>query len=142
MATGISLGRLGDRVGHRRVLIACALVSALLYVPQAFVVAPWQLLALQAISGAAVGGITPALSALLARFTQAGSEGAVYGLDSSIVAAARAAAPLVGALVVAAFGLREIFVASAVAYGLIALVAALRLPEAQPAPAATHSRAD
>jgi DHA1 family multidrug resistance protein-like MFS transporter len=142
VATGIYLGKLGDEIGHRRVLIGCAIVAALFSIPQAFVVAPWQLLALQAITGAAVGGLTPALSALLARFTLAGSEGAVYGLDSSLVSAARAAAPLVGAVVVAAFGLREIFIASAAIYGLIALVALLRLPEARPLAAASAAEGD
>lgn len=132
-ATALYFGRLGDRVGHRTVLIGCAAATALLYLPQALVREPWQLLALQALSGAAWGGITPALSALLARFTATGSEGAVYGLDSSLVAAARAVAPLAGALIVSAFDLRAIFVATAIAYGLIAAIAALRLPDPQPA---------
>lgn len=135
MATAIAFGRLGDRVGHRAVLIGCAAATALLYLPQTFVQAPWQLLALQALSGAAWGGITPALSALLARFTAAGTEGAVYGLDNSIGAAARAAAPLAGALVVAAFDLRAIFVATAAVYAVVAIIAALRLPRPRPAAA-------
>lgn len=138
-ATAIYLGRLGDRIGHRRVLIGSALLTAICYLPQSLVTEAWQLLALQALSGAAWGGMTPALSALLARYTRAGSEGSVYGLDSSIVAAARAAAPLVGAGVVLWFSLRGIFVASALVYFIIVALAMLKLPEpaavAQPAPA-------
>jgi DHA1 family multidrug resistance protein-like MFS transporter len=134
-ATAIFFGRLGDRRGHRRVLIGCALAAALCYLPQSLVREPWQLLALQALSGAAWGGITPALSALLARYGGTGNEGAVYGLDNSIVAAARALAPLVGAGVVLASDLRGIFVATALVYALIAAIAALRLPEPRPAPA-------
>jgi DHA1 family multidrug resistance protein-like MFS transporter len=135
MATGIYLGRLGDRVGHRRVLIVCAVATGLFYLPQSFVQEPWQLLALQALSGAAWGGITPSLGALLARYTTSGSEGAVYGIDSAIIAAARAAAPLAGAVVVVSFDLRGIFVVTAVCYGLVALVAALGLADPRPAPA-------
>lgn len=77
------------------------------------------------LSGATWGGITPALSVLLARDTGAGREGAVYGLDTSIVARARAAAPVAGAAVAAALGLRGLFLATALGY---AVVAAARRP--------------
>lgn len=131
-ATAIYFGRLGDRTSHRRVLIGCALASAICYLPQGAVWEPWQLLALQAMSGAAWGGVTPALSALLVRYTGSGSEGVVYGLDNAIVSAARAAAPLLGAGVVLAFGLRGIFVLTAAIYGVVALLATMSLPEPRP----------
>ncbi|HMQ31221.1 MAG TPA: MFS transporter [Chloroflexaceae bacterium] len=139
-ATAIYFGRLGDRVGHKQVLIACAAAAALLYLPQALVVAPWQLLALQVLSGAAWGGVTPALGALLARYGGGGREGAIYGLDNSLVAGARALAPVVGALVVTAFGLRGLFVATAVIYAVVAAGAAARLPGSGHAPAAAPRR--
>lgn len=134
--TALYLGRLGDRIGHRHILIGSAVASALCYLPQTFVAEPWQLLALQALAGAAWGGMTPALSALLAQYNRAGTEGVVYGLDSSVVSAARAAAPLVGAAVVALSDLRGIFVASAICYIVIGVVATMRLPEARPEPSA------
>ncbi|MGB9739600.1 MFS transporter, partial [Chloroflexus sp.] len=87
----------------------------------------WQLLILQVLSGAAIGGITPSLSALLGRYTATGNEGAVYGLDSSIVSAARAVAPLIGALVVGPFGYGAAFAVSSLACFAISIGAA-RLP--------------
>ncbi len=138
--TAIYFGRLGDRAGHKQVLIACAAATALLYLPQALVVAPWQLLALQVLSGAAWGGVTPALSALLARYGGAGREGAVYGLDNSLVAGARALAPVAGAFVATSFGLRGLFVATAAIYAVIAAVGASRLPAAGHAHAAAPGR--
>jgi MFS family permease len=66
-ASAIYLGRLGDRAGHRRVLTISALAAVLFYLPQTFVTDVWQLLILQALSGAAAGGIIPSVSALLAR---------------------------------------------------------------------------
>jgi DHA1 family multidrug resistance protein-like MFS transporter len=137
-ATAIYFGRLGDRSSHRRVLIGCALATALCYLPQSLAREPWQLLALQALSGAAWGGITPALSALLVRYTGPGTEGAVYGLDNAIVSAARAVAPLLGAGVVLAFDIRGIFVVTAAIYGLVALLAVTSLPEQRPAAAPAH----
>ncbi|MCG8348215.1 MAG: MFS transporter [Chloroflexales bacterium] len=120
-ASAIYLGRLGDRIGHRRVLIISSLLAALFYLPQSLVTDVWQLLVLQAITGAAMGGIMPPLSALLAQYTPQGEEGAVYGLDSSVLSGSRAVAPLVGAAVAVWLGLRGIFVVN----GLVCLCAAL-----------------
>lgn len=111
--SALYLGRLGDRIGHRRVLLAGTAVAALGFIPQAFVTAGWQLLILQALTGAATGGMNPALSALLARYTGSGDEGAVFGIDNSVNSAARAAAPLLGAVLAAWFGLSSIFLATA-----------------------------
>jgi DHA1 family multidrug resistance protein-like MFS transporter len=111
--SALYLGRLGDRIGHRRVLLAGTAVAALGFIPQAFVTTGWQLLMLQALTGAATGGMNPALSALLARYTGSGDEGAVFGIDNSVNSAARAAAPLLGAALAAWFGLPSIFLATA-----------------------------
>lgn len=130
--TAVFLGRLGDKIGHRRVLQWSALLTGLFYLPQGLVTNAWQLLALQALSGGAAGGIIPTLSALLARYTDPGEEGSVYGLDNSIVAAARAAAPLLGAAIAFWLGLRATFVATAVVFLLVALLSLWKLPDAGP----------
>ncbi|NDJ75162.1 MAG: multidrug efflux MFS transporter [Chloroflexi bacterium] len=132
----IYLGRMGDRVGHRRILVMTALAAALLYVPQSLVVAVWQLFALQLLAGGAGGGIMPTISALLAGYTDPGEEGAVFGLESSIMAAARTVAPLFGAALVSWFGLRSVFVATGFMFLVLAVLAQTRLPaRAQPAQA-------
>ena len=130
-ASAVYLGRLGDRVGHRRILTMSALIGAIFFLPQTFVSNAWQLLILQIFTGAATGGIIPALSALLARYTQPGEAGAVYGLDNSIVSAARAVAPLIGAAVAVWFGMRGTFAATGLIFFFVALLAAWRLPQAE-----------
>lgn len=127
--SAVYLGRLGDRVGHRRVLIISAFAAAGLYLPQSLVNAGWQLLILQALVGVTLGGIIPTISALLARYSRTGEEGAVYGLDNSINAGSRAAAPLLGAAVGFWFGLRATFVATALLFLVAGLLAAWRLPQ-------------
>ena len=47
----VTLGRASDRIGYRRVLLACTVAGAILYVPQFFVTTPWQLLILQGSGG-------------------------------------------------------------------------------------------
>jgi DHA1 family multidrug resistance protein-like MFS transporter len=145
-ASAIYLGRLGDRLGHRWILILCALAAALLYLPQSLVTQVWQLLVLQALTGVAVGGMTPAIAALLARHTEPGAEGVVYGLDNAIVSASRTVAPLLGAAVVELVRVgapplgwplsfddayRSIFVVTSGFFLLAALLALVRLPQAR-----------
>ena len=127
--SAVYLGRLGDRIGHRRIFISCAILGALLYVPQSLVTAGWQLLVLQALVGISLGGINPAISALLARYTRVGEEGSVFGLDNSINAGARSLAPLIGAGVALWFGLRATFIATALLFLLMGLLAARFLPQ-------------
>lgn len=122
-------GRLGDRVGHRRVLIAAALVGALFYVPMSAVVSVWQFGLLLSLAGAVTGGIMPTLSALLASYTSRGEEGAAYGLETSIMAAARTVSPLMGATLAAWFGLRSVYLATAIIFLALALTAGRWLPD-------------
>ncbi len=126
--SSVFLGRLGDRVGQRRVLIASLVVASGLFALQSGVQAAWQLLLAQAVLGIAMGGITPSISALLARFTPPGHEGAVYGLDNSIGSGARSLAPMIGSAVMVWWGLRSTFLVSGALLGLTAVVAALALP--------------
>jgi len=133
--SGVALGRLGDRVGHKRVLIASAIATALFYVPMAFVTQVWQLIALNVLVGLAVGGVLPAISAMLARFTDPAMSGSVYGLDNSVGAASRAVAPLFAGLIItlastsAEPNYRGIFIVTALLFGVTALLAARRLPD-------------
>lgn len=129
--SGVYLGRLGDRIGHRTILIGSALGMVAFYIPQVFVTNVTQLLLLQALAGLALGGIVSAPSALLARYTDHGEEGTVYGLDNSIVAGARAVAPIVGSMVALVLGYRGTFATTALLFVVVTLVAYFFLPQDQ-----------
>lgn len=120
--SAVWLGRLGDRFGHSRVMIGSALVAALCYLPQPFVTNVWQLGVLQALGGFAAGGLVPALAALMNLWAPSGNQGAVYGLDTSVNAAARSVAPMIGAAIAVWVGMRGVFGATAVVYLLIVLM--------------------
>ena len=128
------LGRLGDQRGQRRVASASALLAGLFYLPQGLVSANWQLLPFAILGGFAIGGVIPTLSALLARYTLHGQEGAVYGLDNAVRSAARSIAPMVGSTVALLFGLRSAFFAAGAVLILTALLARFVLP---PTPSAS-----
>ncbi len=126
-ASAVVLGRIGDRVGHLRILLISVIVSIFIYLLQAFVIAAWQLILLQALSGLAIGGVIPAISALINLNTPLGNQGATYGVNASITAAGRGLAPMLGAIFAMWFGMRSVLVLSAVIYGLTALVVLLIL---------------
>ncbi|MFN2224883.1 MAG: MFS transporter [Anaerolineae bacterium] len=109
----ITLGRASDRIGYRRVLLVCTFLAAVVYVPQFFVVNPWQLLVLQALLGLVMSGILASISALQANLAPEGHQGAVYGVDASVVSVANAVGPMLGASIAAAFGLRIPFLLAA-----------------------------
>jgi MFS transporter, DHA1 family, multidrug resistance protein len=126
--SSLYLGRLGDRIGQRRVLITSLVISSVIYAVQGFVTTGLQLLLLQAAVGVALGGVTPSIAALLARFTFPGAEGAVFGLDNSVGSGARSLAPLIGSSIMLWFGLRSTFFFTGGLLLLTALFALLALP--------------
>jgi DHA1 family multidrug resistance protein-like MFS transporter len=121
--SAVYLGRLGDRVGHTKVLIGSALAAMVLYAPQAWAQSAYQLVLLQALSGFAIGGLVPSLAALMNLWSPGGQQGATYGLDNSVQAAARVVAPLAAASLAAASGYRGVFVGAALVYAVIAVTA-------------------
>ena len=108
--SAIFLGRLADRVGHRKVAAVSAILAGLFYIPQSLVTSEWQLLILAILVGVALGGVIPTLSAILARYAESGAEGAVFGLDTSIRSGASSVAPLLGSWIAISWGLRGTFV--------------------------------
>ncbi|MEM7028106.1 MAG: MFS transporter [Chloroflexota bacterium] len=130
-ATAVYLGKLGDRIGHRKIVLACAFLTGALYILQSQVGNEWQLFILQGLTGAAAGGILPALSALLARYTKPGEEGSVYGIDNGVGAGGRAVSPLVGSGVAILFDLRSAFVATGIVFMGIGAIALFFLPKSE-----------
>ena len=124
----LTLGRLADRIGRRRVLLTCALALCGLYTLQFLVRDVEQLTALQAVTGLAMGGVLAAISATLAALAPEGHQGAVYGLDATVVSGANAVAPMIGTAISVAFGYRATFLGSAVLFLLATVVASALLP--------------
>jgi DHA1 family multidrug resistance protein-like MFS transporter len=108
-------GRLGDRIGYRRLLIAMALGAGLVYIPQGLVVSVVQLIVLRGILGIFDGGLLPSANALIAssaapeRPGQRSSHGTTYGLVYLANGMGFALGPLAGGLIAATVGLRAVF---------------------------------
>ncbi len=120
--SSIYFGRLGDRRGHRTILIGCALGSGLVYLPMALTQHPWELIALQAIFGIFAGGMIPAANAMIANVTAPERRGVVYGLMATASSIGGFIGPLAGSGLAAGIGFRATFVATGVVLLLTAAV--------------------
>ena len=124
----VALGRLSDRTGYRRVLLISALAAGLVYLLQAVVTTTTQLFVLQFMLGLALAGTISTLAALLARLVPEGRQGAIYGLDASVVSAANALGPLAGAAIAVPLGNRAAFVLAGGLLLISAVVVAWLVP--------------
>lgn len=139
--SSVWLGRLGDRRGHRPILLVCMIGSGLIYLPMAASQHPWQLIALEAVFGIFAGGTIPAANALVANMTAPERRGAIYGAVAAATSVGGFLGPLIGAGVAASFGFRFTFLMTGVVLLLVtaAMVVAIRrghrAPEESPTPA-------
>ena len=63
------LGKLSDRIGAQRVMLVSLVVAGLIFIPQAFVRNPWQLMALRFLLGLTMGGLVPSVNILIKKIT-------------------------------------------------------------------------
>jgi DHA1 family multidrug resistance protein-like MFS transporter len=126
--SSIFMGRSSDKFGPRRILTACGTAACLLYILQGWAQTTTQFLILRALNGVAMGGVVAATSALLAELAPRDRFGAVYGVNTSLTAAANAFAPMIGAALTARWGLSSAFLGAGVMYGLATLVVAAAVP--------------
>jgi DHA1 family multidrug resistance protein-like MFS transporter len=120
----VTLGRISDRIGYRRILLVCSTAACVLSGLMAGVHNTTQLLILRALTGAAMGGILASVSALQATLAPKERFGAVYGVDTSVVAGANAVAPMIGAGMAASWGLTSVFLGAAAVYAVATVVVA------------------
>ncbi|MFG1404191.1 MFS transporter [Xanthobacter sediminis] len=103
------LGRLADRIGHLRVVLFSLMAGALLLIPQAFVTASWQVIALRFLMGLALGGLLPCISAVIRHNVPEHFVGTVLGYSLSSQFAGQFVGPLIGGFVGGHIGLPYVF---------------------------------
>jgi MFS family permease len=109
---------------------------ALFYVPQAWVHNPLQLGVLQMASGFLMAGVLASVAALLANLVPEGRHGAVYGVNTTIVAVANALAPTAGAGLAIWLGLSPLFYVAAGFFAVGGVMTWLFMPRPAEAPTA------
>ncbi|MCS2158623.1 multidrug efflux MFS transporter MdtG [Scandinavium sp. H11S7] len=107
------LGKLGDRIGPEKILIAALIISVLLLIPMSFVQTPWQLGLLRFLLGAADGALLPAVQTLLVYNSTNQIAGRIFSYNQSFRDIGNVTGPLIGASVSASYGFRTVFLVTA-----------------------------
>ena len=107
------LGNRSDIIGYRKVLLICLLGATLTSIPQIFVGSYWGFLAERFSVGLFIGGILPTANALIGRSVSRENRGTVYGMTSSATFLGNSLGPLMGGGIAAGFGIRWVFVVTA-----------------------------
>jgi MFS family permease len=123
------LGKLSDRVGHWRVMIVTTAIAAALLIPQAFITAGWQLVALRFLMGLALGGLMPGVTSIIRHSVPDAMVGRVLGYATSSNFVGQVAGPLVGGFVGGHIGMRAVFLGTAFLMALGAAYAQFARPD-------------
>ncbi len=107
------LGKLGDRIGTARILMATLTCAVILFFAMSFVTSPLQLGVLRFLLGFADGAMLPAVQTLLLKYSSDQVTGRIFGYNQSFMYLGNVVGPLMGASVSAMAGFRWVFVATA-----------------------------
>lgn len=103
------LGRLGDRVGQRRILIIALCMAAVAFLPQALAGGIAVLLVGRFLLGLFIGGMIPSLNVLVKKIAPIEIQATAFGYNSSSLFLGNLIGPLLGSSVAASYGIRSVF---------------------------------
>ncbi|MGE6469523.1 multidrug efflux MFS transporter [Serratia proteamaculans] len=108
------LGKLGDRIGTARILLAALVLTTVLFAIMAWVETPLQLGILRFLLGFADGALMPAVQTLLLKYSSDQVTGRIFGYNQSFMYLGNVVGPLIGSGVSALMGFRWVFAVTAV----------------------------
>ena len=108
------LGKLGDRIGAHRILIAALVLCFVLFCLMSTIRTPTQLGILRFMLGFCDGALMPAIQALLVKYSSEQTTGRIFGYNQSFMYIGNVIGPLLGSGVSAILGFRWVFLVTAV----------------------------
>lgn len=103
------LGKVSDKIGAQKVMLAALVVAGLFYIPQAFVKDPWQLIVFRFLAGLATAGLNPSVYTLVKKTTPDSLTGRVMGFSISAGYLGIFGGSILGGQVAAYWGIRDVF---------------------------------
>jgi MFS transporter, DHA1 family, multidrug resistance protein len=103
------LGKFSDKIGAQKVMLAALVVAGVIYIPQAFVKDPWQLIVLRFLAGLAVAGLNPSIYTLVKKTTPDSLIGRVMGFSISAGYLGIFIGSILGGQIAAYWGIKYIF---------------------------------
>jgi DHA1 family multidrug resistance protein-like MFS transporter len=104
-----TLGKIGDKIGQRKVLAFALLMAALAFIPQALAGNITTLLVGRFLLGLFVGGMVPSLNVLVKKLAPVEIQATIFGFNSSFLFLGNFVGPLIGSQVAATLGIRSVF---------------------------------
>ncbi|THD41525.1 MFS transporter, partial [Enterobacteriaceae bacterium ML5] len=108
------LGKLGDRIGAHRILIAALVFCFILFCLMALINTPTQLGILRFMLGFGDGALMPAVQALLVKYSSDQVTGRIFGYNQSFMYLGNVIGPLIGSSASALLGFRWVFIVTAI----------------------------
>lgn len=108
------LGKLSDRIGPKKVMVAALLAAAILFIPQALVENPWELMGLRFLLGLATAGLLPSINSMVKQVTPAEFTGRIFGYNQSAQFLGSFGGSVLGGGIAATFGIHYVFFVTSV----------------------------
>lgn len=103
------LGKLSDKIGAHKVILVALVAAGIIFIPQAFVKSPLQLMGLRFLLGLTAAGLNPSVNILVKKITPANLTGRVFGLNMSAGYLGVFGGSVLGGQIAANFGIRYVF---------------------------------
>lgn len=102
-------GKLGDDIGHERVILILLLSASILFIPQALATQLWQLVLFRFMFGMVVGGIIPCMTAYIRQVAPLSMQGEVLGYNVSFRFLGNVIGPVMGGLISGWYNISTVF---------------------------------
>lgn len=109
MLAAPQLGKVSDKIGPHKVILVALIAAGLLFIPQAFVTDPWQLMGLRFLLGIAAAGLLPSINTLIMSNTTKSITGRYFGYNQSAQFLGSFGGSLLGGQTAATFGIHYVF---------------------------------
>lgn len=119
--SSITAGKIGDRLGHRVILISLSLGSALMFGLTGFTTTIISFAATRVFAGLFLGGLMPTSNAIISGLVSDEKRGMAYGFTTSATLFGTVMGPLVGGWLSGVIGMQETFFATAGMFVVAAL---------------------
>lgn len=108
------LGKLSDRIGPEKVMLAALIAAGVLFIPQALVSNPWQLVGLRFFLGIATAGLLPSVNTMLRCNIPDEIAGRTFSYNQSAQFLGTFGGSVLGGQVAALFGIHYVFFVTSV----------------------------
>ena len=103
------LGALADKIGPQKVMAVALLAAGLLFIPQALVRNPWELMALRFLLGIATASLLPSINSMIRQITPDEITGRIYGYNQSAQFIGSFGGAVMGGQIASMFGIHYVF---------------------------------